>query len=438
MARSKRPAMLKLARAVTEVLDVVVDAGFDTEGRSTKWYLTWGNGPTVDQVRRVVRAMARDFPDIEADQVGLRRNPGDRHVVAAWLHRAAHDDRVGPFAAETRFGETSFEVDDRRRPAQPAPGLRRRSRQGYTADILNDDPVWELVDYAFDACGSSTAYSDQVVRHVESIGGPQGLRIEHWLDRLDRLDPAVDDPPVPPALDVSAISDRTRRELASVVDTMVHELCGRSPRRHDARVRMLAAEVARSVLQQAAHDGGQRSAALLAVAGGTSLSWLSRLLGKSPWTLGKRWPAERFGADLASLVWLRTNREMWARACAAAVAAIRSGPSWLVEDRELAAPLLALDRAVRDAGENWTRLTGTPDTARELLREVAAAQDRHARDRRIMANLGFEDRTVVPADVPRSELAALEDLLKRYDSAPPPQRRGGARAALARRRTAVD
>ncbi|WP_033401112.1 hypothetical protein [Actinokineospora enzanensis] len=412
MAKGKGPAMRKLAQLVARRVQIRVDADYSTEGRSTKWHLTWDNGPTADVMRRHVRAVATSVPGLDVAEVGYRRDYSDRHVVAAWLRRAERDDRVdgGRWAAEGYFQET-----------------------GFPADIAGDDPLWELVDYAFALCGGPDAYAERVIEHVAKIG-LRGLRLEQWLDQPDDLDSDSVRRRVAPLLDASGLSERTRRNLHAVAADIVRDLAGNGPRHADPRVRVLVAEAARAALTQPVDDE-QRRQALECVADGTPLYKLSSRIGKSESTLVKRWNPADFNRDLAPLAWLQQHEERWAQACTDAVAEVRANRE-LAEGRDIWLLLSSLERAAQDSGAGWQRLMETPQTARKLLVAVPETFSRIRQDRLTYRTLGGE-----PED---GELAAgpalhrLADMLAQYDTAPPPRRRGGAHPGRSPRSAASD
>ncbi len=399
MAQGKGPAMRRLAVRVVERAGVRVEADYRSEGRSTKWYLTWANGPTVDVMRGHVRAAGRSVAGVDVAGVGYDRNYSDRYLVAAWLRRADRDGRIdgSRWSADRDFQSTSF-----------------------PSDLADDDPLWEVVDYAFDRCGGPSSYADRVIDHVAGLG-LRGLRIEHWLDQPDGLDPDSARRRVAPLLAVSGISERTQQSLHGVIDSIMRDLAGNGPRSNDPRVLLLVAEVARSALLQPVDDL-QRRHALHCVASGTPLSTASVQLGKSPSTLIKRWNPAEFNDDLAPIAWLRQHSEPWVQACTDAAAETRTNRD-LATDREVRALVSSLELSVHAGGSSWQQLLGSPDIARKLLAAVHESFAQLRRDRlRYQLNGDHADELALgPA------LQRLADLLTQYDAAPPVRRRGGSR-----------
>lgn len=397
MPKAKGPAMRKLAQLVSRRLNIPVEADYATEGRGTKWYLQWSNGPTVETMRRHAKAAARGVPDVDFAEVAYQRNYDDRHVVAAWLHCAAPEEHAGPWMADSHFRET-----------------------GFPDDIADHDPVWELVDYAFAVCGGPGTHVGDVIDYVAKIG-VRGLRIEHWLDQLDT--PGATAAPASPTLDMSMLSDSTRRELSAVAAAVIRDLAGRGPRRDDPRVQMLVAEAARTMVARPVDDL-QREHTLLAVADGTPLYRLSELLGKSGSTLRKRWDTTRFNRDLAPLAWLHDHVQEWVQACGEAVAEVR-GNKEISEARDVWLLSARLDRAADDAAVSWRRLQDTPETVRGLLTAVRNAQEKARRHDSLFRSAGQDEQN---DPVAGPALERLAGLLAAYDAAPVPQRRGGAHA----------
>lgn len=410
MATSKGPLTRKLAQLVKKETGVRVKAGYESQSRgTTSWHLEWPNGPTVETMRKVADPMAETVPGLDF-AVGYRRTGDDRHLVAAWMREAAHDDQAGAWSIDTAFART-----------------------GFPDDIADNDPVWAMVDYAFAAFGGPTAYAHTVVQHVGRIG-MRGLFLEYWLDQHD----AVDAPDLASVVELllvvsSALSDDTLSRLRGLIDTMISEVSGRSARRSDPRAQVLIAEAIRGALVGPL-DGHQRRQALLAVAEGTPLYRLSTMLGKSASTLSKRWPAAEFNADLAPLAWLRTHGQEWTRACANAVAEVRALGDDIAQQRDVWQQLHWLE--LEEPGPTSLRqLLPTPEAARKLLAAVADVAERALRERRLSRQLqgaGLEDDDV-HTEVPGPALRELADLLAQYDAPPAPQRRGGARTPRSRR-----
>lgn len=402
MAQGKGPAMRKLAYLVTDRSGVRVEADYSTEGRGTKWYLQWANGPMVDVMRQHVQALANSVPGLNVAEVGMRRDYSDRHMIAAWLRLT--DDNSRPeearWSADGYFAQTSF-----------------------PADIADDDPLWELVDYAIDQCGGPGANADSVIDYVAKIG-TRGLRIERWLDQFDAPAQGMPQHWVTPLLEPTGLSERTEQSLRAAVAALMQDLAGGGPRKADPRVRVLVAEAARSVLARLADDE-QRHQALQCVADGTPLYRLSVRIGKSESTLVKRWDAADFNHDLAPMTWLRQHEHEWIDACTAAAAEIRANRH-LAGSREIPQLLSAVELAIQAGNADWRRLLGSPDAVRLLLTSVNDTFSRRHWDRSAYRAVGEDDDQALR---PGPVLVRLTDLLAQYDAAPPPQRRGGPRPA---------
>jgi hypothetical protein len=391
--------MRKLAQLVAKRAVIRVEADYSAQGRATTWYLQWGDGPSVDVVRRHVQAVAKSVDGLDFAEVGYRRNYTDRHMVAAWLLQSDLENEYADvtWAAQRYFDQTSF-----------------------PADIADDDPLWDLVDYAFDLCGGPGAYADRVIQHVAGIG-LRGLRMEHWLDQIDTADPAAAARHLVPLLAVSGLSERTQESLRAVTAAIVRDLAGNGPRQADPRVRVLAAEAARAALTQPLDDQ-QRRIAVQCVADGTALYKLSRWIGKSDSTLVKRWSTDEFNRDLAPVAWIRQHQDEWARTFLAAVAELEANADLIRHNRDVRQLLHSVKAVLDREGTGWQRLLGSPETARTLLAIVEEDRSALLRDRKKYRPV---DEALDSALDPGPALRRLTDLLAEYDAARPPRRRGG-------------
>ncbi|REH31092.1 hypothetical protein BCF44_122115 [Kutzneria buriramensis] len=407
MASSKGTLARRLAARVEKKTGVRTEAGYDSKGRSTEWYLEWRNGPTREAMRAVAEPLARKVPGLDFT-IGYKRTSDDRHLVAAWIHQATHDDDAGPWSIDTAFTKT-----------------------GFPDDIAHDDPVWALVDYVFASCGGPNASGYNVVKHIAKIG-VRGLRMEYVLDQHERVDAPVAASVVEPLLEVSsALSEDTQGRVRGLVDTLMSELAGRSPRSSDPRAQVLIAEAVHHVLAEAVNER-QRRQALMSVAEGTPLYRLSMMLGKSASTLSKRWPAAEFNADLAPLVWFHAHRQAWTRACAQVVTEVRALGNDVAQHREVFPHLHWLELDERDS-DSLPRLLTTTEVARTLVAAVPEVAERTWRERRLRRQLhgAARDDDVRP-EVPGPALRELADLLAQFDAPPVPRRRGGARTPRSR------
>jgi hypothetical protein len=408
MASSKGTVARRLAGLVEKKTGVRIEPGYDSKGRSTEWYLEWRNGPTREAMRAVAEPLVRKVPGLDFT-IGYKRASDDRHLVAAWIRQATHDDDAGPWSIDTAFSKT-----------------------GFPDDIAGDDPVWVLVDYAFASCGGPNASAYNVVKHIAKIG-VRGLRMEYVLDQHERVDAPVAASVVEPLLEVSsALSEDTRGRVRGLVDTLMSELAGRSPRSSDPRAQVLIAEAVHRVLAEAVNER-QRHQALMSVAEGTPLYRLSMMLGKSPSTLSKRWPAAEFNAELAPLLWFHAHRQAWTRACAHVVSEVRALGNDVAQHHEVFPHLHWLELDERDS-VSLPRLLTTTEVARKLVAAVPEVAERAWRERRLRRQLqgAARDDDHARPEVPGPALRELADLLAQYDAPPVPRRRGGVRTPRSR------
>ncbi|MFI5736074.1 hypothetical protein ACIA49_38530 [Kribbella sp. NPDC051587] len=393
--------MRKLALLVAKRAAIRVEADYSTEGRSTKWYLQWDNGPSKALMLRHAKAAAKAVDGLDVAEVGFRRYCSERHVVAAWLLRSPDLDTGHArilWASETYVDKISF-----------------------PDDLADDDPLWELVDYAFDLCGGPSTSADTVLTHVARIK-LRGLRMEHWLDQIDSADPATASQHLGPLLSAAGLSERTRENLRSVTADIMHDLSGNGPRQADPRVRVLAAEAARAALTQPLDDE-QRRLAIESVAAGTALYKLSRWIGKSDSTLLKRWNTAEFNEDLAPVAWVRQHHTKWAQAFLAAIAELEANHDLVRHNRDIRQMVNMAKAVLGREDANWQSFLGSPETARTL---IAAAELDLAEQQRDRKKYRLVDETDDSGLQMGPALQRLAELLAEYDAARPPQRRGGA------------
>ncbi len=335
---SRSTAMHKLARALQVKAGVRVEATYDqySSHKTVGWYLTWCDGPTIETMRRRATAAARGLAEVDPAQLRFRRESTDAAEVAAFLAKEP------PLEALMSYSTTDF------------PGK-------------IDQEVWDMARFALTRPEVADAYDKgrQAIDYIVKVG-LNGLRLDMWLTGASRQ---ADCHPVPPVVETDVVSDKVRRDLERMIDTVQAELVGGSAHRDDPRVQLLVAETSRRLLLRIV-DQHQRRTAAHALVDGAGLSSLSSMIGLAPRTLGMRWGKD-LEADLAPLAWLRDNAAAWASACAAAGSALR-GSRGFYPDQQTRQDLWILNDA--DATRGWRTLVQTPRAASNSLHSPAPAR----------------------------------------------------------------
>lgn len=385
---SKRDAMNKLAHAITTRTGIRIEVDWRQNGRSKSWYLQWGNGPSVERMRRHVKNAVRSVPGITASEVEYQRSHSDDFAVAAWIRGVLLESRGTPrdfrYLADSYFNKTSF-----------------------PDDIGDDHEVWALVREAFDACGGPGAYRQDVIDHIASVG-INGLRVERWFRHQDVPDLRTANEPSPALkLDDSTLTPTTHSAIDSALTAIKRDLLGDSPHRDVPMAQFFASEHARAALTRRI-DQDQRAQALLIVADGSSLEKLSTMLGLPKEALSQRWNAAEFARDLVPLVRLREHAAIWEKACTAVHSAFRDDPgatdalSWDARNA-LANLSFAVERGDL---QTWHRLVAFVPVVRQLL----------------------DDARRTPPPGTRDALHELDVLLAEFDHVQPPDLAGGRHA----------
>ncbi|MEV6432957.1 hypothetical protein [Nocardia sp. NPDC051463] len=174
MAVSKSRQMHKLATALSEQLDVKVEAIYDgpsrprPSSRSPKkvdggWHLRWTNGPTVAAAKPLVAELAARAADIDPDEIRYWRDNTDHSEAVMLLLWLDADPKHADYHETAGLDLPSFEISYPERA----------------------DEIWERRATALQALGGGGQLRLSSIRtlleHIQARGWPSALE---WLDGL--------------------------------------------------------------------------------------------------------------------------------------------------------------------------------------------------------------------------------------------------------------